>query len=103
MKKLVTNLLVIFLVSCGSPPEKQFFIAPSKPKFIVDAEEEEKKLKIVDIMSEYQPDDEFLKNIIEFNIKIENENLCNTLTHTLCISDKCIYYCMVPRFGSYMF
>jgi hypothetical protein len=47
MKKLVTNLLVIFLVSCGSPPEKQFFIAPSKPKFIVDAEEEEKKLKII--------------------------------------------------------
>lgn len=33
----------------------------------------EQKLKIVDIFSDYFPDNKFLKNIIDLNIKIENE------------------------------
>jgi len=33
----------------------------------------EQKLKIVDIFSDWKPDEEFLKNILAFNIKIENE------------------------------
>ncbi len=35
---------------------------------------EEQKLKIVDLFSEYFPDNNFLKNIIDLNVKIENEN-----------------------------
>jgi 23S rRNA U2552 (ribose-2'-O)-methylase RlmE/FtsJ len=33
----------------------------------------EQKFKIVDIFSDYFPDDKFLKNIIDLNVKIENE------------------------------
>ena len=46
LKKLVTILLVIFLASCGNPPEKPFYVAPPKPQWLVDAEDEAKKLNI---------------------------------------------------------
>jgi 23S rRNA U2552 (ribose-2'-O)-methylase RlmE/FtsJ len=56
-----------------SDKDKEYKDATKKILDILKSIHEEKKLKIVDIMSKYQPDDEFLKNIIEFNIKIENE------------------------------
>jgi len=46
MKKLVKILLVISLTSCGNPPEKPFYVPPPKPKWLVDAEDEAKKLNI---------------------------------------------------------
>ena len=38
--------MVIFLTSCGNPPEKPFYVAPPKPQWLVDAEDEAKKLNI---------------------------------------------------------
>ena len=47
MKKLIIILLIIFLTSCDSPPKKPVYVLPTKPKFIADAEDKEKKLKII--------------------------------------------------------
>jgi hypothetical protein len=46
MKKLVKILLVIFLTSCGNPPEKPFYVTPPKPKWLEDLILEREKLNI---------------------------------------------------------
>ena len=47
MKKLITAIIFIVLTSCDSPPKKPVYELPTKPKFIADAEDKEKKLKII--------------------------------------------------------
>jgi len=56
-----------------SETDKEFKNISKKLLDILKKNHDEKKLKIVDIVSDFVPDDAFLQNIIKVNVRIENE------------------------------